>query len=166
MRSYKKFEVYIIDRETGEPVVALAEPASRADLVGLRGRKWNFNWTDIARGVDVVYKITLGGQLQGLIGFFDDRDKRAAYVVDVETAPHNRGSKSQGYIVGPALFAVAASCSIDWGHDGYLFFEAKTRLIPYYRAKIGADLTMPPKGMSINDANAVKLIQDYIKEAI
>ena len=33
MKTYQKYEVYIIDREMHENVLALAEPAKRSDLV-------------------------------------------------------------------------------------------------------------------------------------
>jgi hypothetical protein len=162
----RAYAVYIIDRETDLPVIAKAEPAKRADLIGLRGQKWAFNWSDIYRGVEVVYKITLGGQLQGLVGLFEDTEKQAVYVVNAEVAPHNRGSQSKGYLVGPTLFALAAQCSFEWGQEGYVFLEAKTQLIPYYRTKLGARLTMPPKGMSIDTVTSTQLVQTYVKGAI
>ena len=167
MRTYKKYEVYIIDRETRENILATAEPAMRGDLIGLKGKRWHFNWSDIFRSSEIVYKITLGGQIQGLIAFSEDPDKQAVQAVNVEVAPHNFGSKSQGYAVGSTLFALAAKHSIGWGWDGYVFLEAKTKLIPYYAAKLGARLTMPPKGMSLDEIQASALVDRYIvKEAI
>lgn len=167
MKTYQKYEVYIIDREMHENVLALAEPAKRSDLVGLKGKGWHFNWSDIFRSAGIVYKITLGGYLQGLIAFAEDPDKQAVHAINAEVAPHNLGSKSQGYVVGPTLFALAAKHSIEWGWDGYVFFEAKTRLIPYYTANLGAKLTMPPKGMSLDEVQARALVDRYIvKEAV
>lgn len=164
MRFYRNYNVYIINRLTGSPVLALAQPARRSDLIGLRGKGWAFNWADIFRAVEVVYKITFDGQLQGLIGFFEDLDKQAIYAVNAETAPINRGSQSKAFLVGSTLFAIAAQCSLEWGQDGYVFLEAKTKLIPYYTTKIGAKLTMPPKGMSIDEDSAQILIRNYIAE--
>ena len=167
MNTYKKYEVYIIDRETHETALALAEPAKRGELVGLKGKGWNFNWSDIFRSAEIIYKITMGGHIQGLIAFSEDTDKQAVHAVNAEVAPHNLGSKSLGYVVGPALFALAAKHSIEWDWDGYVFFEAKTRLIPYYIAKLGAKLTMPPKGMSLNEVQAHVLVDRYIvREAV
>lgn len=166
LKIYKKYEVYIVDRETREPVMALAEPAKRGDLVGLKGKGWHFNGSDIFRSVEIVYKVTLGGHLQGLIAFSEDPDKQAVYAINVEVAPHNLGSKSQGYIVGPTLFALAAQHSIEWDWDGYVFFEAKTKLIPYYAAKLDAKLTMPPKGMSLDEVQAGLLVDRYIVKEV
>lgn len=48
-----------------------------------------------------------------------------------------------------------------------VIFEAKTRLIAYYAAKLGAKLTMPPKGMSLDEVQANALADRYIvKEAV
>ena len=139
----------------------------RGDLVGLKGKGWHFNWSDIFRSAEIVYKITLGGHLQGLIAFSEDPDKQAVHAINAKVAPHNLGSKSQGYVVGSTLFALAAKHSVDWGWDGYVFLEAKPRLIPYYAAKLGARLTMPPKGMSFDEVQASALVDRYIvKEAI
>ena len=88
-------------------------------MIGLKGKGWNFNWSDISRSAEIVYKITLGENLQGLIAFFEDPDKQAIHAINAEVAPYNLGSKSQGYVVGPTLFALVAK---------------------------GARLTMPPKG--------------------
>ena len=167
MKTYNNYEVYIINRRTRENILALAEPANKSDLIGLKGKGWNFNWSDIFRSAEIVYKITLGGNLQGLIAFFEDPDKQAVHAINAEVAPFNLGSKSQGYVVGPTLFALVAKHSIDRGWGGYVFLEAKTRLIPYYTEKLGARLTMPPKGMSLDEDQANALVDRYIvKEAI
>lgn len=69
------FEVYIIDRHTRDKIAAVAEPARRADTVGLKGRGWNFKWKELFTPNNIVYKDILDSVLQGLIAFHDDTDK-------------------------------------------------------------------------------------------
>lgn len=127
----------MIERNTQRKVIALAAPTIRADVVGLHSKKkWKFNWLDIwlsknADFTNIVYKITLDGEVQGLIAFHYDHQRRCVYVPDIETAPQNRYDNHGPYHVTSALFAIAAlyckKCSVDT-----IGFTAKTKLIDYY----------------------------------
>ena len=156
------FEVYIIDRHTKERCIAIAELARRKDLIGLRKNGWKFNFLSLFSQGFCVYKVVYNDVLQGLIAFYDDRDMQAVKIVNVEVAPHNRGNKSEYYIVGSTLFAIAAKYSFECGQEGYLFLEAKTRLIAYYRNTLGARLIMPPLGMGIFPNQSNILISKYV----
>jgi len=154
---------FIIDRVTQQPLVALAEPAKITDLTGLRRNGWNFNFRSLFIAGCTVYKVTYEGSLQGLVAFYNDIDLQAVKVVNAEVAPHNIGSISKSYIVGPTLFAIAAQYSFNCGQEGFIFLDAKTNLIECYHRKIGARLTMPPLGMGIFPEQSRILIKRYIK---
>jgi hypothetical protein len=58
------------------------------------------------------------------------------------------------------LVAAACALSFDIGNDGYISFDAKTKLIPYYQKILGATLLFGTK-MEINTSNSKKLVSLY-----
>ena len=64
---------------------------------------------------DAIYSDEYNRIAPGANCFFEDPAKQAVHSISAEVAPHNPGSKSQGYVVGSTLFALAAKHSINWG---------------------------------------------------
>jgi hypothetical protein len=62
--------------------------------------------------------------------------------------------------VGKSMVALCCKVSWDGGLEGYISFEAKNRLIPYYQ-RLGAQRIGNTKRMFIDDAAANKLIAQY-----
>lgn len=59
------------------------------------------------------------------------------------------------------MFAIAAKQSFDYGFDGYVYFEAKTKLIHHYKKMLGAIRVGNSNRMYINTANARALVEKY-----
>jgi hypothetical protein len=152
---------YVIDRSKDTLIPATYEQAILTDLTNLRTQKWNFAWSSIYRkGIYLIYKITVGGSLQGLIALHNNQEMQAVEVANAEVAPHNLGSTGK-YLVGPTLFALACKYSFDIGQEGYVQLTAKTRLIQYYQAKLGA-VPVSSQIMIIYPQQSVKLVQKYV----
>ena len=80
----------------------------------------------------------------------------------MENAHFNRG-KDKIYVgVGGNLFAYACKISKEIGHDGFVGFDAKTRLIEHYNKTLGAERALGQR-MIITDVNANILINQYFK---
>ncbi len=102
-------------------------------------RNWKFDWTlPVIQGYE-VYALTLENddELQGLIALKDEHNNMAIHIDVVESAPHNYGSDGKYEGVGGHLFAFAGKISIGKGYD-FVYFDAKSNLIGYYKKTLGA----------------------------
>ena len=157
------FTVYVVERKTLQLFEAKAEPVKKSDLIGLKGKGWNFTWTQIYGQCEWVYAIIIENTIQGLIGFSNTPDMQGViYIANIEVAPHNLGKTKGKYIIGPTLFSIACKYSVECGLEGYVFFWAKTKLINHYEKTLGAIISMPPDGMAIEEEEANILINKYI----
>jgi hypothetical protein len=67
---------------------------------------------------------------------------------------------AMGSGVGKCMVALCYKISLDSGSDGYILFEAKNRLIPYYQ-RLGAKRIGSSSRMYLDEAAAQKLINLY-----
>ena len=153
----------LIERATGKVLETAWHQMRSQDLGGLKRQGWNFDWAVPMRKGYQVYGLTFKGDkaLQGLIALTPDKEHYAIKVDLVESAPYNVGSRGQYEGVGSHLFAIAARMSFRYGFDGYVFFEAKTKLIPHYEKTLGARRIGNSQRMVIDTGAATNLINKY-----
>lgn len=153
----------LIDRATSLSVETTYKKVAASDLKGLKKQGWSFDWTTpIRKGFD-AYGLTVkdNEKLQGLIALKPSQELGAVLVDIVESAPHNVGSQGQYEGVGAHLFAIAARTSFEQGHDGFVVFEAKTKLIDHYEKELGAERVGKSHRMVIKTSVAEALIKKY-----
>ncbi len=78
----------------------------------------------------------------------------------LESAPHNFGNNKIYEGVAGNLVAFSCKLSFEYGHDGYVAFEPKTKLIEHYRKTLKAQLISSNR-MIINTKAASILIDRY-----
>ena len=162
------YEGFLTEKQTGKIVKTSVTQAKFNEVKNLKRQRWNFNWeVPFVEGYE-VYKITLVGEneIQGLIAFKSDISTKAVHVKICESAPDNIGSKGKYEGVGPHLFAIAAMKSIEYGYDGYLYFEAKSKLIKHYKRSIGAKQVGNSQVMIISPTEAKILINRYLERRL
>ncbi|MFA6245465.1 MAG: hypothetical protein WC615_00900 [Mucilaginibacter sp.] len=125
---------------------------------------WHFSWRAEFKQTDrEVYKLTLADEpeiLQGLISL-SDMDGYV-YVHLAESAPINFGADKKHEGVGGNLFAYACKRSWDAGNEGFISFQAKTKLISHYEQVLGA-VHNGGHNMIIYPQEALFLIKQYFK---
>lgn len=153
--------VVLFDRNTNEAIYATIRKVDRKYLKIL---KWKFKWYRPIDNGYTVYGIFIGDEPQGLIALTENDSVEAVEVNLVESAPGNIGEKGRYDLVGECLFAIAAFISITAGYEGYVMFQAKTKLIYHYESKIGATWA-GLNNMYLNDIAANHLVINYyVKE--
>jgi hypothetical protein len=99
--------------------------------------------------------------IQGLISIEDNKDH--VYMHLIENASFNKG-KNKLYVGVPAnLVAFACKCSFEYGHEGYVGFVAKSRLIEHYRETLKAEV-LYGNYMRIKTTSALYLIDRYFNK--
>lgn len=136
--------------------------ASRITIRELRKHRhhFQFDFISIANSF-VVYKIYLENQpdiIQGLVAFRPQ--KGFLDCVNMEINEFNKHGIALYSGVGKSMVALCCKVSIDEGMEGYISFEAKNRLIPYYQ-RLGAQRIGNSKRMFIDDTAAQKLVVLY-----
>ena len=140
-------------------------PATNNDIKSATKKNgWHFSWKAEFNQPDrKVYKLTLAGEseiLQGLISLSDMEG--FAYVHLAESAPVNFGVDKKHEGVGGNLFAYACKRSWDAGNEGFVSFQAKTKLINHYEQVLGA-VHNGGHNMIIYPQEALFLIKQYFK---
>ncbi len=108
----------------------------------------------------IVYKIIKEGDedmIQGLVSLKPDIG-----ILDCGNMEKNKINKSPLLIhsgLGKCMIALCCKISIDMGFDGYITFESKNRLMPYY-SRYGAKRTSGLR-MFIDNVGAKKLVENY-----
>ena len=108
-----------------------------------------------------VYKIHLESQpdiIQGLVAFRPQKGFLGC--VNMEINGFNKHGIALYSGVGKSMVALCCKVSMDIGLGGFISFEAKNRLIPYYQ-RLGAYRIGNSKRMFIDDIGARKLIDLY-----
>lgn len=151
----------LLDRSTKEEIDTIVEKINpkNKDL-----KDWNFNWNKpYNEGYSVKALKVLGlDDIQGLIATKIDLDG-GVYINIVESAPHNIGHNGKYEGVGAHLFAIACKEARDNGMD-FVYFDAKTNLIQYYKEKLGASQIGSTQRMFIDGNAFEELIETYFKE--
>jgi hypothetical protein len=151
------------DATTGHILCTDVLPVEKADLKVISKKfGWRFNWeTEISAPEKQIYKLILQQQpdtIQGLICFEKKSDHIFMHLI--ETAPHNFG-KTKKYIgVAGNLVAFGCKLSFEYGFEGYMAFDSKTKLMGHYERTLGAKVLYGQK-MALNTDASMKLINDY-----
>jgi hypothetical protein len=127
-------------------------------------RGWSFNWRiELADNLKEVYKLTIINNpsiIQGLLSLTIESDH--VFMNLVESAPFNIGKNKLYEGVAGNLVAYACKISFQKGHDGFVAFDAKTRLIRHYEKTLGA-YHFREQRMIIPTQSAQLLIDKYFK---
>lgn len=101
---------------------------------------WNFNWSTEFKNVEKeVYKLTIVNNnkiIQGLLSLTIENDH--IFMNLLESAPFNIGKTKIYEGVTGNLVAFACKISFQKGYDGFVAFDAKTKLITHYQETLGA----------------------------
>ncbi|MBV6717165.1 hypothetical protein [Paenibacillus chitinolyticus] len=129
----------------------------------MKGWEEEFDWTiyfDLP-GFE-VYKMVIKGNddIQGAIAL--ERKADHVFVHLIESAPWNRDDKVFER-AGLNLMAFACKRSKDLGHEGFVSFQSKTRIIQYYEKNMFAQ-HIGGGNMIISDVAANRLIELYLTE--
>jgi hypothetical protein len=153
------FTPCLIEKSTGKIVDTrtVAVDLKKSDYEG-----WKFDWSIPKKnGYEIhALKTTENEDIQGLIASVIDKANKAVHVDIIESAPHNFGKTGIFDGVGAHLFAYACKQARDEGYD-YVYFDAKTKLIEYYKSKLGAMQIGSSQRMLIEGESFEKLIQTY-----
>lgn len=112
----------------------------------------------------MVYKLFMHHEpdvVQGLVGFRPTPG--ILECANMEISRFNKRGNPLYNGIGKALIALCCKVSMDQGMNGYIYFDAKNRLIPYYQ-RIGAKSIFGLR-MVIEPDNAHKLIDYYFKNS-
>lgn len=138
---------------------------TKNDLKGITKKNgWAFNWkAELSQNEREVYKLTIVNNptvIQGLVSLTVKPDH--IYLNLLESAPFNIGQNKMYAGVPGNLVAFACKISFGRGGDGFVSFQAKTKLIAHYVRTLGA---MHAGGhlMVIDTLAAQKLIDRYFK---
>lgn len=167
--SIDKFTPCLENAKTGELVSTSFSRASSQDLQNLKG--WKFNWRAKDLSKCEIYKLTVSGNdsIQGLVAITDFSRDAAVYVNLAESSPNNLGASKQYNGVGGHLFAIAAERSVQLGHGGFIFLDAKNmQLVQHYSKALGAILIGRPHPyrMIIDETAAQRLLKLYNFEEV
>ena len=126
--------------------------------------KWNFNWkSELEDNAKEVYKLTIVNNpnvIQGLLSLSVEQDH--IYISLLESAPFNIGKKKIYEGVAGNLIAYACKISFQRSFDGFVAFDAKTKLIEHYKNTLNAKL-IGDKRMIIDHFAANILVGKYFK---
>ncbi len=125
---------------------------------------WSFNWKlEFDDNAKEVYKLTITNNphiIQGLLSLTIENDH--IFMNLVESAPFNIGKNKLYEGVAGNLVAYACKISFQKGFDGFVAFDAKTRLIQHYEKTLGA-ICFRGQRMIIPTYGAQVLIDKYFK---
>ncbi|MBI5857222.1 MAG: hypothetical protein HZB42_06195 [Sphingobacteriales bacterium] len=126
---------------SGDSFNTLVSQLTIADLKQVtRKSGWSFNWkAELANNANEVYKLTIVNNVsivQGLLSLSVENDH--VFMNLVESAPFNIGRNKLYEGVAGNLVAFACKISFQKGFDGFVAFDAKTKLIPHYEKTLGA----------------------------
>ncbi|MFN8306961.1 MAG: hypothetical protein U0T79_09320 [Ferruginibacter sp.] len=125
---------------------------------------WSFNWkTELKSNTNEVYKLTIVNNqtiIQGLLSVTVESDH--IFMNLVESAPFNIGKAKLYEGVAGNLVAYACKLSFQKGFDGFVAFDAKTKLIKHYEKTLGA-YHFRDQRMIIPTNSAQILVDKYFK---
>ena len=146
---------------TGESFETDILPLEKNDV--LSKIEWVFDWEQELKEGREVYKLLTRQNpslIHGLISFEQREDH--LFITLIESASFNKGIAKLFNGVPANLVAYACKTSFERGFEGFVVFEAKTRLIEHYEKSLGAK-RMYGHRMFIDTDAAQKLIQTYFK---
>lgn len=131
----------IRNRISGDSFQTEVSLLKKKDLKSITNKVgWNFGWSvELSDNIREVFKLTIVNNptvIQGLMSVTIERDH--VYMNLLESAPFNRGEDKLYEGVPGNLVAYACKLSFRHGHEGFVAFTAKTKLIKHYEATLGA----------------------------
>lgn len=164
---------FIIDRLTnsiqntisGDSFPTEVSLLTKADIKQITKKSgWNFNWkSEFNNNAKELYKLTIINNpniIQGVICITIETDH--VFMDLVESAPFNIGKNKLYEGVAGNLVAYACKVSFQKGFEGFVAFDAKTKLIQHYEKILGA-YTLGGQRMIIPTKPAQILIDKYFK---
>jgi hypothetical protein len=152
----------IVNRLSGESFATDVIELKKEELKNLK-RGWKFDWNkEFSSGtVFKLVNIHAPEVIQGLISIKEENGFILMRLV--ETAPHNFGSNKVYEGVLGNLVAFACKTSFSQGFNGYVSFEAKTKLISHYTNVLKAKVITGFR-MYIDTNAAIFLVDKYFKD--
>jgi hypothetical protein len=155
----------ILNTISGDSFQTNVDEVGKEDLKIIRREGvWNFDWAAEFKIPDrKIFKLTIKDNpniIQGLASISNYKDH--FYLHLVESAPFNTGKNKLYEGVPGNLFAFTCKKSMDAGYQGFVSFQAKTRLIEHYEKSLGA-IHIGGHKMIIFPEAAMKLIQKYFQ---
>lgn len=152
----------IVSGDSFETVVLNLEHKDLKQVTKKNG--WSFNWMiELSNNAKEVYKLTIINNpniIQGLLSLAIESDH--VFMNLVESAPFNIGKNKLYEGVPGNLVAYACRVSFQKGFDGFVAFDAKTKLIRHYEKTLGA-YHFREQRMVIPTESAQILINKYFK---
>jgi hypothetical protein len=172
-RQRKIYLDFLIDRLTNSIQNTISGDSFATEVVRLtksdlkqatKKSGWNFNWKkELENNTIEVYKLIISSSpdiIQGLLSLTIETDH--VFMNLVESAPFNIGKNKLYEGVAGNLVAFACQLSFQRGFEGFVAFDAKTRLIPHYEKTLGA-VQFRGQRMIIPTHAAQILIDKYFK---
>lgn len=158
--------MYILDNQTKNLVEIEIVKGTFKDMP-LKKDGWNFNWRAALKTKETeTYILRLKSNSESIQGVLHLKKQSEMLIMDlVEIAPHNIGQKEKRYkyVAGCLIaFACRESFKLNSHYKGFLSFEAKTNLIPWYQKHYFAKIAMGQK-MYIESDDGERLIDTYLK---
>ena len=131
-------------------------------------KNWIFAWHNQSKKSYVIRALKVKNTLEviGLIGFTNEEHNKAIYVDLIEASPVNNPKnkifkgKKEYLGIGGRLLVEAIKESYKKGYGGFIYFDAKTELIEYYKKEFGARL-IGSQRMAIFEKEAEILYEKY-----
>lgn len=155
----------IRNRISGDSFQTEVSRLTKEDLKSITKKiGWNFSWrSELSDNTQEIFKLTIVNNpsiIQGLMSVTIEQDH--VYMNLLESAPFNIGEGKLYEGVSGNLVAYACKLSFRHGHDGFVAFTAKTKLIKHYEATLGAYHFGGHK-MIIPTEASKKLVDRYFK---
>lgn len=155
----------ILNTISGDSFETQVSTLKKSDLkTVLKKSGWNFSWkVEFGNVKKEVYKLTIvnnSNVIQGLLSLTIEIDH--VFMNLLESAPFNIGKNKLYEEVPGNLVAFACKLSFQRGFDGYVAFDAKTKLIKHYEETLGA-LHFRNQRMIIDSRAASFLVNKYFK---
>ncbi|MFI5263008.1 MAG: hypothetical protein ACHQM6_00675 [Candidatus Kapaibacterium sp.] len=135
------------------------------DVSLIKKNDWQFDWRIelMNTNASVYGLVTLENPeiMHGLLSLTDAKDHVEMNLL--ESAIFNQGSQKLYDGVPGNLVAFACKTSFEIGYDGFVVFDAKTRLIKHYENSLGAKRFVGNR-MFIGTREAYKLVTQYFKD--
>ncbi len=134
-----------------------------SDIKSIKKQKgWVFNWElELSHPEKDIFKLTIVNNpqvLQGLVSLEVKTDHVFMHLL--ESSPFNKGKAKVYFGVPGNLVAFACKLSFQRGHDGYVSFYSKTKLVNHYIKTLGA-VNLDNDLMILDTKAALKLVNKY-----
>jgi hypothetical protein len=136
-----------------------------ADARKINKKDWQFDWhSELKDKSKEVYQLTTISNpeiIQGLVSIEDKQDHIFMHLI--ENAKFNKGRTKVYFGVPGNLVAYVCKVSVEKGYEGFIAFDAKSKLIKHYQETIHAT-HFKGQRMFIEPNAASKLISQYFKK--